>query len=70
MTHGFPAARLALATRATVLPGVAEAIDQDRQNTLAAAYHAHPERFGHQPHPPVMSIQFWINQSESEPQMN
>jgi len=50
--------------------GTADAIDQERQNTLTAADHAHPERFGPRPHPPVMPTQFWINQPETEPQMN
>ncbi len=57
-------------TPASVHFGTAEAIDQDRQNTLTAAYHAHPERFGRRPHPPVMPTQFWVNQPENEPQMN
>ncbi len=57
-------------TPASVHFGTAGAIDQDRQNTLTAAYHAHPERFGRRPHPPHMPTQFWINQPEIEPQMN
>ena len=57
-------------TPASVHFGTADAIDQDRQNTLTAAYHAHPERFGRRPHPPVMPTQSWINQPETEPQMN
>ncbi len=57
-------------TPASVHFGTADAIDQERQNTLTAAYHAHPERFGRRPHPPVMPTQFWINQPEIEPQMN
>ena len=57
-------------TPASVHFGTADAIDQDRQNTLTAAYHAHPERFGRRPHPPVMPTQLWINQPEIEPQMN
>ena len=32
--------------------------------------YAHPERFGRRLHPPVMPTQFWINQPETEPQMN
>ncbi len=54
-------------TPASVHFGTADAIDQDRQNTLTAAYHAHPERFGRRPHPPVMPTQFWINKPEIEP---
>ncbi len=65
-----PALRDRLAHPASVHFGTAEAIDQDRHNTLTAAYHAHPERFGHRPHPPVMPTQFWINQPELQPQMN
>ena len=57
-------------TPASVHFGTADTIDQDRQNTLTAAYHSHPERFGHRPHPPAMPTQFWINQPQIEPQMN
>lgn len=57
-------------TPASVHFGTADAIDEDRQNTLSAAYHAHPERFGQRPHPPAMPTQSWINQPDHEPQMN
>jgi putative transposase len=57
-------------TPASVHFGTAGAIDQQRQNTLTAAYHAHPQRFGHRPYPPAMPTQFWINQPELEPQIN
>jgi putative transposase len=57
-------------TPASMHFGTAAAIDQDRQNTLTAAYHAHPERFGRRPHPPAMPTQSWINQPDLEPQMN
>lgn len=57
-------------TPASVHFGTADAIDEARQTTLTAAYHAHPERFGRRPHPPVMPTQFWINQPTPEPQMN
>jgi putative transposase len=57
-------------TPASVHFGTADAIDQERQNTLTAAYHAHPKRFGRRPHPPVMPTQFWINQPELQPQNN
>jgi transposase InsO family protein len=57
-------------TPASVHFGTADAIDQERQNTLTAAYHAHPERFGRRPHPPLMPTQSWINQPELEAQMN
>jgi putative transposase len=40
-------------TPASVHFGTASTIDQERQNTLTAAYHAHPERFGRRPHPPL-----------------
>ena len=57
-------------TPASVHFGTAEAIDQQRQNTLTAAYHAHPERFARRPHPPLMPTQTWINEPEIQPQMN
>ena len=57
-------------TPASVHFGTADAIDEARQTTLTAAYHAHPERFGRRPHPPVMPTQSWINQPPLEPQMN
>jgi transposase InsO family protein len=57
-------------TPASVHFGTAEAIDQARQQTLTAAYHAHPERFGRRPHPPTMPTQSWINQPHPEPQIN
>ncbi len=49
--------------------GTADAIDQDLQNTLTAAYHARPERFGYRPHPPLIPTHFWINQPEIQSQM-
>ena len=57
-------------TPASVHFGTAGAIDQARQNTLTAAYHAHPERFSRRPHPPLMPAQSWINQPALEAQMN
>jgi putative transposase len=57
-------------TPASVHFGTADAIDQQRQNTLTAAYHAHPVRFSRRPHPPIMPTQFWINQPAVEPQKN
>lgn len=57
-------------TPASVHFGTADTIDQERQNTLTAAYHAHPERFGRRPHPPVMPTQFWINEPKIEAQIN
>ena len=44
----------------------AGAIDQARQATLTAAYHAHPERFGRRPRPPAMPDQYWINQPQDQ----
>jgi putative transposase len=46
--------------------GTAGAIDQARQATLTAAYHAHPERFGRRPRPPAMPAQYWINQPQDQ----
>jgi putative transposase len=57
-------------TPASVHFGTASAIDQARQLTLTAAYHAHPERFGRRPHPPVMPTQSWINEPVPERQIN
>ncbi len=54
-------------TPASVHFGTDAAIDQARQNTLTAAWHAHPERFGRRPHPPVMPAQSWINQPALQP---
>jgi putative transposase len=42
--------------------GTADAIDDARQNTLTAAYHANPARFGRRPHPPQRPDKAWINQ--------
>ena len=57
-------------TPASVHFGTAAAIDQARQNTLTAAYHANPQRFGRRPHPPVMPTQFWINEPVTQSQIN
>ena len=57
-------------TPASVHFGTATAINQARQNTLTAAHHAHPQRFGRRPHPPIMPTQFWINEPITEPQKN
>ncbi len=58
-------------TPASVHFGTADAIDEARQTTLTAAYHAHPERFGRRPLPPPMPTQFWINQpAPTETQIN
>ena len=42
------------------------AIDDARQATLDAARAAHPERFGHRPHPPKIPNKSWINQPQAE----
>ncbi len=58
-------------TPASVHFGTADAIDEARQTTLTAAYHAHPERFGRRPQPPQMPTQSWINQpAPTETQTN
>ena len=57
-------------TPASVHFGTAAAIDQARQNTITAAYHANPQRFGHRPNPPIMSTPFWINEPVTQPQEN
>jgi putative transposase len=48
-------------TPASVHFGTAHTIDQNRQNTLTAAYHAHPQRFARKPHPPQIPTHAWIN---------
>jgi transposase InsO family protein len=53
-------------TPSSVHFGTAGAIDQARQATLTAAYHAHPERFGRRPRPPAMPTQYWINQPQDQ----
>ena len=57
-------------TPASVHFGTADAIDQARQNTLTAAYHAHPQRFARRPHPPIMPSQSWINEPVTQAQIN
>ena len=57
-------------TPASVHFGTSAQIDQARQNTLTAAYHAHPQRFGRRPHPPIMPTQSRINEPETQPQNN
>jgi putative transposase len=57
-------------TPSSVHFGTADAIDDARQQTLSAAYHANPARFGRRPRPPAMPTQAWINQPEAQPQMN
>jgi transposase InsO family protein len=57
-------------TPASVHFGETDAIDQARLQTLTAAYHANPARFGRRPQPPVMPTQSWINQPHPETQIN
>jgi transposase InsO family protein len=57
-------------TPSSVHFGTSDAIDEARQQTLTAAYHANPARFGRRPRPPAMPTQAWINQPEAQPQMN
>ena len=54
-------------TPSSVHFGTSDAIDEARQQTLTAAYHANPARFGRRPHPPAMPTQAWINQPEDQP---
>ena len=54
---------LALLTPATVHYGQAEAVLKRRQETLQAAYAAHPERFVRGlPRPPSLPTAVWINE--------
>ncbi|WP_405181037.1 IS3 family transposase [Nocardia sp. NBC_01377] len=57
-------------TPASVHFGTADTIDDARQITLTAAYHANPARFGHRPTPPKMPAIFYINEPAPEPQIN
>jgi putative transposase len=59
MTHH---SGIGLLTPATVHHGHAPAVRAARQEVLAAAYAAHPERFvrGH-PQPPALPEAVWIN---------
>jgi putative transposase len=57
---------LALLTPATVHYGQAQAVLERRQETLRAAYVAHPERFVHGvPKPPSLPTEVWINKPPS-----
>jgi len=55
-------------TPASVHFGTADQIRAQRQATLDAAYHAHPERFTRRPHPPQLPEAAWINQPTQQPQ--
>jgi putative transposase len=58
---------LALMTPATVHYGQAEAVYEQRQQVLEAAYAAHPERFVRgKPTPPELPDEVWINRPISE----
>ena len=53
---------IGLLTPAIVHYGQAEQVIAARQDTLLAAYRAHPERFVRRPpHPPAVPLQAWIN---------
>jgi len=53
-------------TPASVHFGTADAIDEARQTTLTAAYHANPTRFGRRPTPPKRKETFYINEPERQ----
>ena len=58
---------LGLMTPATVHYGQTEAVYEQRQQVLEAAYAAHPERFVRaKPTPPQLPDEVWINQPENE----
>jgi hypothetical protein len=50
--------------------GTSGAVDQARQITLTAAYHANPSRFSGRPVPPRMPEISYINEPTLEPQIN
>lgn len=59
---------LGLMTPAAVHTGQAPALFQGRQQVLAAAYAAHPERFVRGlPQPPALPTEVWINPLEPDP---
>jgi putative transposase len=58
---------LGLHTPASVHYGTATEVRAQRQQTLNAAYAAHPERFSHRrPAPPKLPTVAWINQPSQE----
>ena len=66
-THEHHHTGLALMTPATVHYGQAEAVYEQRQQVLEAAYAAHPERFVRgKPAPPKLPEEVWINRPVSE----
>lgn len=65
--HEHRHAGIALHTPASVHHGTAGHVRAMRQQTLDAAYQAHPERFGHRrPTPPKLPSEAWINQPSRE----
>jgi transposase InsO family protein len=57
-------------TPASVHFGTSDAVDEARQTTLTAAYHANPARFGRRPTPPKIPAVSYINEPAPEPQKN
>ncbi len=57
---------IGLHTPASVHHGTAELVRVQRQQTLNAAYAAHPERFARRPRAPKLPDQVWINPPTAE----
>jgi putative transposase len=57
---------IGLHTPASVHFGTAEVIREQRQQTLNAAYTAHPERFNRRPRAPELPTQAWINKPDEQ----
>lgn len=65
--HEHPHSGIGPHTPASVHHGTAAEVRTQRQQTLDAAYAAHPERFGHRrPAPPTLPTVAWINQPSQE----
>ena len=65
--HDHRHSGIGLHTPASVHHGTAHQIRALRQQTLDAAYQAHPDRFGRRrPHPPKLPDQAWINKPSQE----
>lgn len=62
--------RIAWHTPASVHFGTAEAIDQERRNTLTRRIPRSPRAVRPPAEPPITPTQFWMNQGEPEPQIN
>jgi putative transposase len=58
---------IGLHTPASVHFGTAESVRQQRQQTLNAAYAAHPGRFARRPRAPELPAQAWINRPIEDP---